>query len=155
LEYYERADRPDKKSQEENKEVLGPWRRPRNAEWAEPSRPQARTRLGPRRLGPPSGADGAGETIPGRASRSGSSDPPAGAAGAVLQRHAQLAEALADLVAQGEVLGLARLVPQVDEQLHEAGDELVVAAPGLLDRRPEQAEDLRQLAQHGGPAAEL
>src|SRR6478672_8390554 len=74
-----------------------------------------------------------------------STEAPVGlAAGTVLEGDIQLLEAVADLVAQREVLRLAGLVAEVDEELHQAAHQLIVAA--LLRRRlPEQAEDLAQL----------
>ena len=90
--------------------------------------------------------------IEGYAPRSRSSHPPAGAAGPVFQRHAEFRQPLADLVGHGEVLGLAGVGAEVEEQLHQAADELVVAALRRGDRLLEEAEDLAQFLQDAARA---
>src|SRR4051794_2785824 len=88
-----------------------------------------------------------------------SSHAPAGAAGPVFERDADLAQALADhvglleqrllhrVVLGGDLLGLgAQVVAHVDEELHQTGHELVIAAELLLLWRfPEETEDVTQL----------
>src|SRR5262249_42700312 len=70
------------------------------------------------------------------------------AAGPVLEGDVEILEALTNLIAQCEVLLLAGLVAQVNEDLHQPPDELVVPASFRRGRLAEQAEDLAQFAQH-------
>jgi hypothetical protein len=66
------------------------------------------------------------------------SNPPDRSARPVFQRHANLRQAFADLISEGEVLRLARFRSQVDEQLHEAAYQRIVA--GFLDWLRKKAE---------------
>src|SRR5437762_3033232 len=96
---------------------------------------------------------GAEEDRPIRASES-SPHAPRRAAGAVFERDAELREPFADqvglveqrllerVVLRGPLRLGAHVVPQVEEQLHETGDESIAAAERLLrGRLPEETED--------------
>src|SRR5947207_15970564 len=70
---------------------------------------------------------------------------PPGPAGAVFQRDAQAGQPLADLVGQGEVLRLPCGGAQVDEQLHQAVNQVMaLVVLGFLQLR--LLEDAQELA---------
>ena len=70
-------------------------------------------------------------------------DAPPGASWAVFERDVELPKPLSNLVRDVEVLVLAGIGTQVDEELHEAGHNVAVASAG--GRRQKNAKNLAQL----------
>ena len=78
------------------------------------------------------------------------SPPPVRAAGPIFQSDAKLAEALPNLIGQGEVLGLPCFRAKIDEQLHQTSNEPIIFARRFGRRLQKYAENLGQLLEHNG-----